>query len=106
MVLSDAYVLLNLSFKTVLIAEVSTAKQRNDRDQSRIVQSPDRLRRTIAKLIADVEAERAAAEQNRSKARDYQAKLTQLDHIQQVRGADSYLNMINAKTRLTGPPDS
>ncbi|KAG8998706.1 kinetochore-associated Ndc80 complex subunit nuf2 [Tulasnella sp. JGI-2019a] len=64
-------------------AEQVALKQRNDNAQKRIVHSPDRVKRTIADLSVDVERERASADLNRSKARDYQAKLTQLTNIEQ-----------------------
>ncbi|KAG8885624.1 kinetochore-associated Ndc80 complex subunit nuf2 [Tulasnella sp. 331] len=82
----------------VITQDLLAAKQRNDRDKARIVSSPDRLRRTIAKLSADVEQERAIAEKNRSKARDYQAKLTQLSNIQQdLETADGLLIAIKSE---------
>ncbi|KIO32457.1 hypothetical protein M407DRAFT_18513 [Tulasnella calospora MUT 4182] len=64
-------------------AELDTTKQRNNRDRGRIVQSPDRLRRTIANLSASVEQERTATEQNQAKERDYKAKLAQLQIIEE-----------------------
>ncbi|KAG8929256.1 kinetochore-associated Ndc80 complex subunit nuf2 [Tulasnella sp. 419] len=68
---------------TVLSSELQSAKQRNDRVASRIIQSPERLKRTIANLASTVEQERNTLEQNKAKARDFQVKLDQLAIIEQ-----------------------
>ncbi|KAG8891444.1 kinetochore-associated Ndc80 complex subunit nuf2, partial [Tulasnella sp. 403] len=86
----------------VVQAELQAAKHRNDRDQARIVHSPERLKRTIAWLASTVEGEKAELEQNKAKARDYQAKLAQLSIIEQdFRLAEDLLTAIeNEQQRL------
>lgn len=78
-----------LARQGVITQELGATKQRNDRDQARIVQSPDRLKRTIGNLATSVEQERASIEQNKARTREYQAKLSQLSNIEQVSISDS-----------------
>ena len=83
--LTDLAHMLKNSSQTVLQAEIDSVSDAIGHTRSRVVQSPERIKRTIVTMSATALEEKKTVALHESKARDLQAKLNALSNNEKVR---------------------
>nr|GAT58016.1 predicted protein [Mycena chlorophos] len=86
--------------KEALNGEVESVSDSLSRTRSRIVQSPERIKRSITTMTAGALQDKQMIALNESKARDLQSKITALSNIEKdVRGCVEQLQTIEKEVR-------
>ncbi|KAJ7074414.1 Nuf2 family-domain-containing protein [Mycena amicta] len=86
--------------KEALNGEISSISDSITRIRSRIVQSPERIKRTITTMSATAQQDKQTVSLHESKARDLQAKITALSNIEKdVRGCIEQLQTIEKEVQ-------